>query len=476
MLGAFTFFAIALASTSTADLAEWGGFRGNNGCGVAASAHLATSIDPDAPQWRVEIPKGYSSPVVAGEHIYLTAEDPNAKELYTLCLNRDTGEELWRKTEAFDGKRVGANSSAAPSPATDGEVVAALFHAVGLVVYNVYGDELWRADLGKINIPHGMSTSPVIHKDAIIVLVDQDGGSFLTVLDRDTGETRWRADRTGFTHTYSTPAIYEPKEGPTQIVASGAGEISGYDLATGERIWWVEGAAWQTKSIPLIHGDACIVNAYMVPSSEFGIPRINETWEEALAARDKDGDEKISRTEWDDIPMLQRAWFIFDLDGDDLLNQTDFEYLVSAGIQVGGLYSIGLDGQGDVTGTHVRWAFDGNRGLPDIPSPVLKDDVLYMLKDGGILTAVDAKTGEVLKQARIASADQYFASPVTAGDKLIAISLSGQVTLVQTGAEWEELSTADLTEETWSTPAIAGNQVFIRTQEAIYCFDGSPQG
>ena len=476
MISALSYLLLAFAAPGSGDNvsdgAAWGGFRGNNGCGVAESATLPDSMEPEEAHWRVEVPPGYSSPIVAGDHVFVTAEQRNDGLLVTLCLDRETGEEVWRDSVEFDGKRVGANSGAAPSPASDGEVVAVLFHAVGLIVYRVDGKEMWRADLGDFNIPHGMSTSPVIHGDTVVVLVDQDSGSFLVAFDRDSGEERWRVNRKGHTHTYSTPTIYEPDEGPTQVIANGSGEISGYSLETGERRWWMRGSAWQTKSVPVIVGDTCIVNAYMVPTSEFGIPKLTESWADALDNRDANEDGKIGRDEWTGLPMLQQAWFIFDLDGDDLLDEDDYNYLVAAGSQVGGLFAIGLDGEGDVTDTHVRWQFDGKRGLPDIPSPIADDGLLYMIKEGGILTAVDVETGEVVKQARVAAADRYYASPVIAGDRMLTTSFSGQLTVIGTGREWEELSNFDLEEETWSTPAIAGDQVFVRTQKALYCFDG----
>ena len=118
-----TTLTLALAAAPADDAPDWGAFRGNNGCGVSASARIPDSLDPDSARWRVEVPPGYSSPVVAGDAIFLTGEDRATKKLFVLCLDRSTGEERWRKEHDFDGKRVGANSSAAPSPACDGEVV-----------------------------------------------------------------------------------------------------------------------------------------------------------------------------------------------------------------------------------------------------------------------------------------------------------------------------------------------------------------
>ena len=445
----------------------WGGFRGNNGSGVAAGS-VPKSLDPEeVALWRVEVPAGYSSPVVAGSRLFLTAVD--GTELLTIAIDRQSGDELWRRGIEFDGARVGMNSSAAPSPITDGERVYSLFHAAGLVVYDVEGEELWRQDLGAFDIPHGMATSPILVDGKVVQLVDQDAESFLVAFDAKTGKEHWRVERPGSTHSYATPAIYRPAEGPAQIVVPGALRLQSYSAADGKLLWWVDGLAWQTKCVPVIEGDHCFVNAYMVSSSEFGIPALEATWEDELVKRDADGDGVISREEFPG-DMIQQAWFIFDLDGDEKLDEDDWNYLGLAGRAVGGLFSIDLTGSGDVTKTHLRWKFGDRRGLPDCPSPLLMEGLLYVLKDGGLLTAIDPDSGEVVKQDRVGAPDRYFASPVGAGGRIVTASVDGQLAVIQGGAEWEVLSVADLEEEIWSTPAIADGQVFVRSQGALWCF------
>lgn len=466
--------AIALLAAVPADGEKWEGFRGNNGSGVASSTAIPDSLDPEQGlMWRIDLPKGYSSPVIYADRIFTTGAEE--KLLLTLALDRATGKELWKREIGFSGRRTGANSPAAPTPAVDDERVVTLFHDAGLVCYDHDGEELWQNELGEFNIPHGMSTSPLIHEDLVIVVVDQDSGSYIAAFDKWTGDEDWRVDRPGITHSYATPAIYTPDDGPAQLIVSGSLQVAGYALDSGEKIWWVDGAAWQTKNVPTVIGDICYINAYMVPSSEFGMPKITQSFEDALEEKDEDGDGLISRSEWPH-PMLGQAWFIFDLDGDDLLNRTDFEYLVRAGHAHGGLFAIRLGGVGDVTESHVIWKYKGRRGLPDVPSPVVLDGRLYMIKEGGLLTSVDIETGKVLKQGRIGDPDRYFASPVAADGKVILASLSGQVAVIAGGDEWQELSVTDLEEEIWSTPAIVDDHVFIRTQKGLYCFQAAADG
>jgi len=465
--------ALVSLSVPSTDPPEWGGFRGNNGVGVARSSSLPASLEKDSATWRVELPAGYSSPVVCGYRVFVTGSVET--DLVMMCLDRDSGDLLWEHRLEFDGQRPGANSPAAPTPVTDGERVAFLFHHYGLVVTDLDGEELWREEIGPFNIPHGMATSPLFWDDRLIQLVDQDDDSYLVAYDAATGDELWRTDRPGVTHGYSTPALYEPADGPAQVVVSGSFQIAGYAAKTGEKLWWVDGAAWQAKAVPIVVGDCVYVNSFIVAPSELGIPKVTQPWDEFLAAKDADGDELVSREEWKDGgDMLQQAWFIFDLDGDDSIGRADYEYLERCGHATGALFKIRLDGEGDVTDTHVAWRYDDRRGLPDAPSPIVVGDTLYMIKEGGVFSAIDAETGEMLKQGRVGDPDQYFASPVCARGKIVTTSLSGQLAVVDAQREWEVESVANLDEQVWSTPAIAGDQVFVRSQEALYCFGRSP--
>lgn len=454
------------------DPPEWGGFRGNNGAGLGEANVLPDILDPQANlAWRVEVPPGYSSPTVAGERIFLTGVI-EGQRLVTLCLDRTTGEERWRAELDYDGERIGASSAAAPSPTTDGELVFALFHPFGLIAYDLDGEERWRMPMDPPNIPHGLSSSPLIHEDLVILQVDQDLGAYLIALDRETGEQRWRVERKDVTHGYATPALYSPAEGPAQVVTSGSFEIAGYSVEDGEKLWWVRGAAYQAKCVPVIVGDRCYVNSFFLSASEMGLPSFNQTFAELLEQRDADGDGQIARAEWEH-EYLQMAWFIFDLNDDGFLDEGDWDYALAADRATGGMFAIRLGGRGDVTDSHVLWVYDKRKGIPHIPSPVVVGDLLFNVKEGGILTAHDVETGEVVKTARVGRPDQYFASPVAAAGKLVTVSQSGQLAVIRAVAEWEVLGLTNLDEDVWSTPALAGEDVLVRSLEALYCFRGA---
>ena len=271
------------------------------------------------------------------------------------------------------------------------------------------------------------------------------------------------------TSSFSSPAIYQPAKGSAEVIVSGAYELDAYDIDTGKKLWWVKGMAWQAKSAPVIAKDVVYVHSWMASLEELGHKPVTAAWEEALASYDKDKDGKLSKNEAPD-PSLVPIWFLYDLNKDGYLDANDWEYLLARNNTKNGLYAIKLGGRGDVTKTHVLWRHE--KGLPNIPSPLLYNNVLFMLREGGILTSFNPTDGTVLKQGRVEGAvDTYFASPVLADGKLITASRDGKVALIAPKAQWEVLSVAEFNEEIWATPAAADRQLFIRTQKALYCFE-----
>jgi outer membrane protein assembly factor BamB len=450
--------------------AEWPRFRGPNGSGVAEASDLPAEIGPEKNvAWKTGMLPGYSSPVVKESSVFVTAYD--GLKLYTLSIDRRTGKTNWRveAPKHLTEKPKHPNSPASPSPVTDGRNVYVFFDNFGLVSYGPNGKERWRHPLGPFNLPYGSGSSPVLASDTLVMLCDQDSGSFLLALDKDTGKQRWRTDRSEFTHGFSSPVIYWPAKGPAEIIVSGSYQLAAYDANSGRKLWWVNGMAWQAKSVPVIHADMLYVHSWMASLAELGHKEITATWEETLKTSDKDGDGFISQQESQD-PSLTKIWFLYDLDKDDKLGPTDWKYLRARSGAKNGLYAIRPGGRGDVTDTHVVWRYE--KGLPNIPSPLHYKGVLYLLREGGILTSFDPANGSVLKQARIEGAiDAYFAAPVAGDNKIITASKDGKVAVIKPGAEWEIISVNSFEEEIWATPAIAGKQLFIRTQKALYCFE-----
>ncbi len=451
---------------------QWTAFRGPDRSGVAPDSSIPASFDAEgAHRWRTELPPGYSSPVVAKGLVFVTGVD--GKELVTFAIDEATGAVRWRRSVEHDGRRVGGNSSASSTPATDGERVYSLFHHVGLVAYDLEGEELWRNDLGApFSIPHGLSTSPVLYEGKLFVQIDQDLGSRLVALDARTGKVVWEVPRPG-PHGYSTPVVHEPEEGPAQLITAGAFRVTAYSVDDGAELWWAGGCAWQVKAAPILWGDLCIVNAYMAPTSDMGMPKVTQSWEEMLAEKDANEDGFIQKSEWDE-ELLQAAWFVFDLTDDDKLDEADFDYIRSAGAATGALLAIRLGGKGDVTETHVAWRCDDRRAMTDFLSPLVVDGTVFLLRDNGVLTTLDAATGEVLERGRVGEPGQYFSSPVAAGGRLLTASNAGVLTALDAKPEWKVVSSHALGEELWATPAIDGELVLVRSQSALHCFGPAP--
>jgi outer membrane protein assembly factor BamB len=128
-----------------------------------------------------------------------------------------------------------------------------------------------------------------------------------------------------------------------------------------------------------------------------------------------------------------------------------------------------LGGRGDMTTQNVRWKY--TRPVPQVPSTLLYQGVLYMVNDGGILISFKPETGDVIKQGRLTGAiDKYFASPVAADGKVYMVSEAGHVTVLKASGEWEILRVNNLDDECFATPAILDNKIYIRTRGALYCF------
>jgi outer membrane protein assembly factor BamB len=128
-----------------------------------------------------------------------------------------------------------------------------------------------------------------------------------------------------------------------------------------------------------------------------------------------------------------------------------------------------VTGKGDVSQSHVGWRH--GKGLPYVTAPLLYQGVLYSVRDGGILSTFDPESGKLLREERLKDAlGSYYASPVAAGGKIYFVSQNGKLTVVEAGATWRILSTADLEEEVIATPAIADDRLYVRTEKTLYCF------
>jgi len=137
--------------------------------------------------------------------------------------------------------------------------VYVFFGDYGLIAYSYEGKERWRKPLGPFNNVNGHGSSPIVVDGLVVLLCDQDTDSYVLALDKATGHVRYRIERPEVTRSYSIPTVYRPKNGPAELVIPGSYLVIAYDLATGEKLWWVRGMSWQQKSAAVVDGDIVYV-------------------------------------------------------------------------------------------------------------------------------------------------------------------------------------------------------------------------
>jgi outer membrane protein assembly factor BamB len=466
------FFVLSCCSLVHADEPVWPNFRGPGTAGISDTG-VPVPIVFDAKQgfvWKQTMPAGKSSPILAEGKLFLTGHE--GKKLFTLAVDPKTGKELWRGEveKAREEKRNRLNDPAAATPVTDGKIVVSFFADFGLVAYSIEGKELWRVPLGPFDSEHGMSTSPALGKNSVFVLADVSNGSFLAAFDKKTGQEQWRLKRRDTMGAYASPTVYQPKTGPEQVIASGPFEMAAFDTSSGEKIWWVTGLPFQPKSNPLVIDGVVYVNS-------LGISQPWADYDELLKQVGKGSGESITLQDLKEKRksgmMPPNGYLVMNFDRFDenkngLFERQEWDPLIK---NVNGTIAVKLSGKGDQTG-NVLWRH--TKSLPDVPEPLVYKGIVYLVRDGGIFTALDAKTGEVLKQGRLRNAlGQYFASPIAAGGNIYVANSEGTMTVIKPGADWEVLSLNEFEEPLWATPAVHGSDMFIRAGNTLYCFRGT---
>jgi outer membrane protein assembly factor BamB len=448
---------------------DWPRFRGPNGSGVADAHPLPAELSATKNVvWKTPLPPGYSSPVVSGEHVFVTAYEGD--HLLTIALARSTGQERWRRESPRDRREKldKRNGPASPTPAADGRSVYVFFGDYGLLSYDFVGRERWRTPLGPFNNLYGMGGSPVLAGDKVVLVCDQNRGSFAAAFAQSDGREVWRTPRPEALSGHSTPIVLEAAGEPPQIVAPGSFRMDAYSVASGESVWWVNGLPGEMKSGPVLVGDTLYVNGFSTPENDPGGQVVVPPFAEALAKHDADRDGRLSLAEAPD--ERTRKYFAFtDLDEDGRIDAAEWRIWAASSASENGLLAFRAGGQGDLTGRALRWRYP--RSVPQLPTTVVYRGVLYMINDGGILSTFDAVTGEVKKQARLRGApDNYYASPVAGDGKVYLVSRSGVVAVLKAGGEQEILSVGELDDEVYATPALAGGRIFIRTRGALLAF------
>ncbi|MEK6410114.1 MAG: PQQ-binding-like beta-propeller repeat protein [Acidobacteriota bacterium] len=427
-------FLIGVLLTAAMAQANWPQFRGPGSLGVAEDPNLPDKWSTtENVAWKTEIPgMGWSSPAVWGDNIFLTSvvssvegEKPK-KGLYfggerkpptdihrwmVYCVDFKTGKIRWQqevKNGPPENPRHLKNSYASETPVTDGERVYAYFGNVGLFCFDMSGKLLWSKKWGPFATRYGWGTaaSPVLYKDRLYVVNDNDTASFMIALNAKTGEQIWRVEREQGTN-WATPYVWESGS-RTEIITPGTKKTRSYDL-NGKPLWEFSGMSSISIPTPFSrHGLVYIASGYV-------------------------GDQ------------LRPVY----------------------AIKPGASGDISLK-PGELSNNYIAW-YQPQAG-PYNPSPIVYGDYYYTLYDRGFFTCHDAKDGgEVYPKVRIdPGVNAFTSSPWAYNGKIFCLSEDGDTFVIQAGKEYKLVGKNSLDEMCMATPAIVRGSLIIRTASKLY--------
>jgi outer membrane protein assembly factor BamB len=490
---AVLFLTSCVLGAHAAEVPVWPQFLGPNGSGVAApEANPPIRFGPKENLiWKASIPSGLSSPCIWGDNIFLTGFDNQERKLKIFCLDRTKGIIRWsRDIPAAQIEQVHSISSpATATPVSDGERIYVYFGSFGLLAYNFEGELQWSTPLPIPQIRFGSGASPIILGDSIILNRDEQRESHVMVVNRKDGKIRWN-------HTQATSSQFGANSYSTPVVWGGLlvfhrmGEITAYSAEGGEPVWSVK-VATNGESTPVVGDDTLFVaawNNFGDVESRVKLPDFRTM----LKQYDANGDSKISITEFpEDLAVARRPevgdlpggvvlvkpfWGMIDIDRNNLIDEQEWQGVTALTLSLyreHGLMAIRSGGTGDISATHVLWQVKTD--IPEVPSPLYYDGRIYMVKNGGIVSCIDAKSGVLLNRQSIGAPGPYYASPVAALGRIYIASWKGVVTVLAAGEKPTVLAKNDLEEPILATPAIVETNIYIRTAKNIYAFGTPPQ-
>jgi outer membrane protein assembly factor BamB len=405
-------FVLALLLTPCLHAGDnWPQFRGPKGDGVAEVRHVPVRwSETENIRWKVAIhDKGWSSPVIWGDQIWLTTARADGKAFFAVCVDRKSGKiihDIPLFTEDRPAYCHPYNSYASPTPVVEEGRLYVHFgsHGTGCVDTTT-GKVLWsRRDLPCYH-HRGPGSSPVVYGKLLFLLFDGFDQQYVAALDKTTGKTVWKKERDiayssdngDVKKAFATPSVLEIN-GKAQLICPAAEATIAYDPATGDEVWRV------------IHGG-----------------------------------------------MNEAARPIF---GHDLI------FLTTG--HTAQLWAVRQGGSGDITKNGVAWKT--TRGVPTRPSPLLVGDLLYMVSDKGIATCLEVKTGKQLWQERLGGS--FAASPLYAADHIYLADEDGQTHVLAAGPTFRSVAVNHLDAGCMASPAAVGDALYLRTKTHLYCIAG----
>jgi outer membrane protein assembly factor BamB len=473
---------------------SWPQFRGPNGSAVSKDeGKLPVKFGSSANVvWKLPLPPGHSSPCIHDDRIFLTGFTRESNKLETFCLDRMTGKILWQRTAPTKTiERVHSISNpAVPTPVTDGKRIYVYFGSFGLLCYDFSGTEVWQKPLPALDAPFGSGPSPIVIDNKLVMTLlaghagmasTGRGPPPLLVIDTATGKVIWQKSRLKYGIGYAVPLARRARD-HSEIVIAGSSGVMAYDLKDGRECWWTGSIFAEAIPSPAL-GDGLVYVVAQVPGGDpddrFKMP----PFDELIKKYDKNKDGMLSLEEVGGLVIFSRGgktsesdirlrdvWSVLDKGGSGKIGRLQWAAatLLSATLQ-NALLAIQPAEKG---AAKVVWR--ERRGLPEIPSPLYYRGNVYLVKNGGILTGLDGKTGKLLYRKRLEAGGHYYASPVAGDGKIYTASQDGVVVVLKAGADFEILARNDLGETIMATPALAGGRIYLRTERHLYAF-GEPR-
>ncbi len=501
IVGVLLLLGVCSVSAQTESV-HWNQFRGPNGSGFAAGFKPPLKIVADQAAWKTPLPPGKSSPVLWEGRVFLTGVEGD--RLMTLALDAKSGKVLWKRlAPKVPLERVhSANSVAASTPCVDESGVYVYFGSYGLLCYDHEGLEKWTKPIPAPKSMYGVATSPILHGQRLILVLDDDtdlpgsrlSRSRVVALDKATGDPVWETPRPYNRGGWSSPMIWKHDSG-TDLVVLGNGRVCGYEPATGAERWYVTGFSREPIAVP-VAGNEQLYVAVSMQGGRGDVELDPEPFWNAMLHFDRNGDERIGRDEItkdftspfrpelppghpgfgsplpaDPEKRRKRQNDIFswrDRNKDGFWTKEEFTADMRVGRGQPNLAAIRPGGRGDITESHVRWNL--RRGIPEIPSPAFHTGRLYLVRAGGILSCVRTDTGDVIYRQRLGASGQYSASPVIANDHVYFFSNKGVLTVVKCSDTFTVTHQADLDVSVSATPALDQDSLYLRTDDAVMAF------
>ncbi len=434
MLFRMTFAVVFFLASSPgfADGPNWPQWRGPNGTGKTSASGIVTKWGPrQNVKWRLKLPeRGNSTPIVWDDQIFLTQAISESNERSLICIDRKTGTEQWRRSVVYAEKEPThkTNPYCSASPVTDGERVIAWFGSAGLICFDLDGKELWRRSLGRQEHIWGYGSSPILHGDLCILNFGPGNQEFLIAVDKKTGETRWKVDSL---------------DNKTELALSGKendGNANDFDSKQ-QRSERLRGS-WNTPIIVRVDGHSEMIVALPRRVSAFDPSTGKRLWTCGGSA-----------------PLAYASLMEFE------------GVVVALGGYRGASMAVRVGGHGDVTKTHRLWHKPKDNGW--LGTGVADQGAIYVCDMGGVVHCIDVKTGEPVWKNRANGGGTWSSITQTADGLMYLLTKSGTTTVFKPSREeFKQIGVNKLEESTNASVVVAGSEVLIRTDKALWCFEG----